>query len=576
MEFFNLKIGYASKLLEIGVFLMVLSLISGCGGNPSNKTEKDKDERPNIVIIMADDLGFSDLGCYGGEIHTPAIDSLAMNGLRFTSFYNAGRCCPTRASLLTGLYPHQAGIGAMTKDEKLPGYRGYLTENTVTIAEILKKEGYNTGMVGKWHVSETVSLEKEKQLEWLAHEKSYGDFSDVSSYPTSRGFEKYYGNIWGVVDYFDPFSLVNGEEPVASVPDDYYHTIAIGDSAISYVEEFSKEDKPFFLYVAHTAPHWPLQALPEDIEKYKDVYKAGWEAIRKARFQKIQDLNLFGEADVKLSPELFPKLDWENNPDSIWDARAMAVHAAMIDRMDQTIGQLVRTLKEKGEFKNTVIMFLSDNGASAERPSKYGPGFDRAGRTREGKKIKFPVDKNLNALPGPQTVLSGIGPQWANVSNTPFRYYKAKLYEGGICTPFIVHWPKGLKQEGDITAQTGHVIDIMATSLDLAGASYPETFEDREITPMEGKSLVPILKGEVREGHDFLIWEHFGARAIRKDDWKLVRLNRNADWELFNLSEDRTEMNDLSDEYPKKVKELAELWDEQAHRLNVFPTPFQN
>lgn len=557
-------------------FLTVaLMMQTGCtiSGKESDKQAINVlvEEPPNIVLIMADDLGYSDLGCYGGEIHTPALDKLAGNGLRFTQFYNTSRCCPTRASLLTGLYPHQAGIGRMTMDAGQPGYRGYLTENTVTMAELLQQAGYHTGMVGKWHVSPTEALEEEEQLRWLAHLEDYGDFSDTATYPTARGFEKFFGNIWGVVDYFDPFSLVNGKEPVENVPDDYYHTIAIGDTAIAYVEEFSKDDQPFFLYVAHCAPHWPLQALPEDIKKYEDVYKIGWDSIRTHRYEKMLKLGLFDKASAPLSPALFPELDWSSNPDKAWDARAMAVHAAMVDRMDKTIGKLVDKLEETGELDNTMILFLSDNGASYERPSEYGPGFDRAGSTREGEQVAFPVDKEV--MPGPQTVHAGIGPVWANVANTPFRYYKSKAYEGGIATPLIVHWPKGIGKKGAFIREPGHVIDIMATSLALANAAYPETFEGRKITPTPGKSLLPAIQDKGQIGHEFLFWEHFGSQAIRQGDWKLVMLDNKSDWELYNLAEDRTETNNLVAQYPEKVEELANLWKKKAAQFQVYPAP---
>ena len=530
-----------------------------------------KDTRPNIIVILADDLGYSDLGSYGGEINTPALDQLAKNGLRFTQFYNASRCCPSRASLLTGLYPHQTGIGAMTMDRNLPGYRGYLTENTVTIAELLKKAGYHTGMVGKWHVSNTIEQKKEEQLRWLAHQTSYPAFSPLSQYPTNRGFDKYYGNIWGVVDFFDPFSLVNGTKPVRSVPKDYYHTTAIGDTAIAYVDEFTRDDKPFFLYIAHTAPHWPLHALPEDIKKYEGTYTAGWDAIRKTRYQKMLKSGLIKSENTPLSPRMFPDKQWKNNPDKEWDARAMAVHAAMVDRMDQTIGKLIEKLKEKGELDNTLIFFLSDNGASYEIPAKYGPGFDRAGSTRDGRKVVFPVGKE--ALPGPQTVHAGIGPEWANVANTPLRYYKSKEHEGGIATPLIVHWPARINEKGKIIDQPGHIMDIMATCLDVSGTGYPKTFEGRNITPIQGKSLLPVFSDKKQNGHDVLFWEHLGACAIRQGDWKLVKLDRKSEWELYNLAKDRTELKDLAGKYPEKVKELSLLWQKMAHDLNVFPSP---
>lgn len=548
---------------------LLISLCVSC--HIKESTAEVRKEKPNIIVIMADDLGFSDLGCYGGEISTPNLDNLAEGGLRFTQFYNTSRCCPSRASLLTGLYPHQAGVGRMTTDQKLPGYRGRLSENAATIAELLDKAGYNTGMTGKWHVSNTNSLENKEQLQWLSHQEDFGDFSDTSSYPTARGFKKYFGNIWGVVDYFDPFSLVNGTEPVKSVPENYYHTIAIGDTAISYVEEFSKDEKPFFLYIAHCAPHWPLHALPQDIAKYENMYKAGWDAIRKNRYQKMLSLGLLNPESASLSPGMFPKKKWSANPDTAFDARAMAVHAAMVDRLDQTIGKLVEKLKETGEWDNTIIMFLSDNGASSERPSKYGPGFDRAGSLRTGEEVAFPVEKN--AMPGPQTVHAGIGPEWANVSNAPFRYWKAKVYEGGITTPFIVHWPNGITKRGTITDQPGHIVDIMATCLDMAGATYPKTFEDRDIVPMAGKSLGPVFQGKQREAHSVIFWEHLGASALRSGDWKIVRLNKNSKWELYDLSTDRTEVNNLADQFPEKVKNMDALYEKMALNLDVYPAP---
>lgn len=551
--------------------LFIAIAITICGCSVSAERDNKNDDRPNIIIIMADDLGYSDVGCYGGEINTPAIDGLAKNGLRFTQFYNSARCCPTRASMLTGLYPHLAGVGAMTHDNGSPGYRGYLTENTVTIAEVLRQAGYHTGMVGKWHVSQTKELPKEEQLKWLAHQIEQPEFSPVGQYPVSRGFEKYYGNVWGVVDYFDPFSLVNGTEPVKSVPENYYHTTAIGDSAIAYVDQFARDDKPFFLYVAHTAPHWPLHALEEDISKYQDTYKAGWEVIRKARYERMIDMGLFDEKSTPLSPWMFPERRWEDNPNKDFDARAMAVHAAMIDRMDQTIGKLLKKLEDKGELDNTLIFFLSDNGTSSERPSRYGPGFDRAGSTRSGQTVAFPVDKD--ALPGPQTVMSGIGPEWASVGSTPFRYFKAKLHEGGMATPFIVHWPQKIKNAGAISRHPAHVMDIMATCLEVSGASYPETFDGRTITPTTGRSFLAAILHETAQPHEVIFWEHLGAAALRQGDWKLVRQGKKASWELYNLANDKTEVNNLAESDPEKVRDMTLIWEEMAQKQNVFPNP---
>lgn len=551
---------------------LLILLLGGCEERGTSGENNSEDERPNIVIIMADDMGFSDLGCYGGEINTPNIDRLAGNGLRFNSFYNTARCCPSRASLLTGLYPHQAGIGRMTRDAGLPGYQGTLDSATVTIAEVLKSAGYQTGMTGKWHVSPTNPLEKEKQLKWLSHQEDYGHFSDTTTYPTSRGFDRYYGNIWGVVDYFDPFSLVNNMEIVPDVPDEFYYTDAIGDTAVAYVEDFSKKKEPFFLYVAHCAPHWPLQAPEEEIAKYEDTYNSGWRSIREKRYKELIDKGVLQGDVASLSEFMFPNKHWENNPHKEWDARAMAVHAAMIDRMDQTIGNLIDKLEETGELDNTIIFFLSDNGASSERPSRYGPGFDRAGSTRDGREVVFPVEKD--SLPGSQTVVSGIGPVWANVSNTPFRYWKSRVYEGGITTPFIVHWPERVKDRGTVKSEAAHIIDLMATCIDVAGASYPENFNGNKITPIQGNSMLPLLTGESNENtHDAYFWEHFGSAALREGDWKLVQLKPEAEWELYNLAEDRTETNNLAKDYPEKLEELKSKWNEMAHELDVFPSP---
>ncbi len=534
------------------------------------------DKRPNIIIVLVDDMGFSDPGCYGGEINTPNLDKLAQKGIRFTQFYNTSRCCPTRASLLTGLYQHEAGIGRMTGDDKMPGYRGQLTNQTVTIAEVLKTAGYNTGMVGKWHVSNTVQQKNAKeQLKWLNHQDYFtSDFGAISSYPTHRGFDKYYGNIWGVVNYFDPFSLVNGEKPVKEVPKNYYHTIGITDTTCAYINQFSAKAKPFFLYVAFTAPHWPLHALPEDIAKYKDTYNAGWDAIREARYEKMIKLGLFDAKTTKLSPEnRNVDFTWANNPDKAYDARRMAVHAAMVDRIDQGIGQIVKTLKANGQLDNTVIMFMSDNGASPEEPNSGG--FDRNSETRNGQEVVY-TKHDKSVMPGSELTYTGIGPNWANVANTPFKLWKKESFEGGICTPFIASWPKGIKkQSGTINSNPCHVMDLMATCVDLAKATYPKTFHDHNIIPLEGISIVPILKTGKREGHSSLFFEHYDARAIRIGDWKLVSL-KGDNYELYNIAQDRTELNNLAAQMPEKVNEMKAIWESEAKRVFAHPAPANN
>lgn len=530
------------------------------------------DKRPNIVLIMADDLGYSDIGCYGGEIATPNLDLLAKKGLRFSRFYNASRCCPTRAALLTGLYNHQAGVGNMTRDQQVPGYRGFLTENTVTIAETLKDAGYHTGMVGKWHLSSTVEKKPvDEHLRWQAHQVSYPEFSPLGQYPVNRGFEKFYGNIWGVVNYFDPFGLVNGTEPVPAIPQDFYYTDAISDSASAYLRQFSKDDNPFFLYVAYTAPHWPLHAPPEEIEKYKETYRAGWNAIRQKRYDKMIAGGLFDNTKNILSPRWDGEKKWNDNPNKEWDIHAMAVRAAMIDRMDQGIGRIIKALEQTREWDNTLILFLSDNGASSDDAQEYGPGFDRPGETRKGEKIIYPIDKKV--LPGPETTFASTDNMWSNVANTPFRYWKTEPYEGGICTPLIAHWPAGITaRRGSVTDQAGHVIDFMATFLELARAKYPVEFRGRSISPTPGRSLVPILKGNKRQEHDYLFFEHLGRKAAIHGDWKLLAPN-NKPWELYDLRDDRTEVENVATKYPEIVKALSGRWQEWAVQNNVFPKP---
>jgi arylsulfatase A-like enzyme len=531
-------------------------------------------KRPNIIVILADDMGFSDVGCYGGEINTPNINYLAQNGIRYTQFYNTSRCCPTRASLLTGLYNHQAGIGKMTDAEDEPGYLGHITENAVTLAEVLKTAGYHTAMSGKWHVSNTNGQpDAKEQLAWLDHHKEYPAFSPIEQYPTSRGFEQYFGTIWGVVDYYDPFSLVSGTKPITSVPKNYYHTDAINDTAVAYIKGFSKSKQPFFLYVAENAPHWPLMAKPQDIAKYKDTYKGGWDVIREARYQKMIKLGLIDPKTTKLSKRFKDDLKWENNPDKDYDARLMAIHAAMIDCMDQGIGRIINALKQTGQLDNTLIVFLSDNGASAESAPGYGPGFDRPNETRDGRKISYSLNKDN--VPGSELVYSSIGERWANVANTPYRLWKAESYEGGLHTPMIAFWPKGITaKKGSFNPQVGHVMDFMKTFNELAGAVYPKTYKGHDIPSTPGISLVPSFEGMTVKGHEELFNEHFQARYARAGDWKLVSTSDH-NWHLFNLAEDRSETNDLKAQYPAKVKQLDSLWQQWAHTHMVLPKPGQ-
>lgn len=529
-------------------------------------------KRPNILVILADDLGYSDIGCYGGEVKTPNLDRLAKNGVRFTHFYNTSRSCPTRASLLTGLYPHQAGVGRMTFDDHKPGYRGTMTHNGVTIAEVLKENNYNTAWVGKWHVAETPLRPDQRQ--WLAHQVKHDEFAPKENYPINRGFQDCYGTIYGVVDYFDPFSLIHGEDPVESVPDNYYSTIALSDTAVAYVNKYAKSDKPFFMYLAYHSPHWPLHALPEDIKKYENRYRCGWQKIREERYNRQKKMKLFGDCDNFLSERQFND-SWETNPDKEWDAYAMAVHAAMIDRMDQGIGKVIDALEKNGQLDNTLILFMSDNGCSNEDCQNYPEGEnDRPAETRDGRKIVYP--RNKEVLPGPETSYASVGAKWANVANTPFRFWKAKTYEGGICTPMIAHWPKGIKlPKGSINTSYCHVIDIMATCLELSGSKYPSKYNGYDIQPYMGLSMKSIFDtGKLSTKRD-LYFEHFNEKAlIDSEGWKIVQpAKNNGDWELYNLNSDRSEMHNLADKYPDRVKEMLLRYDKWEKQCKVVPRP---
>ena len=514
--------------------------------------------RPNIVIIMADDMGFSDAGCFGGEIQTPNLDKLASNGLRFTQFYNCARCCPTRASLMTGQYPHKVGL---TRNGQS------LTRNGITIAEALKQAGYNTAMAGKWHLSRTDTLKDAKlHQKWLDHQYDPGHpFAPLETYPVNRGFDKHYGVIWGVIDHFDPFSLVEGTKTVENVPEDYYFTDAINEKSVQYIRQFGKSEKPFFLYMAHCAPHWPLHARPEDIAKYKDTYKDGWEKLRHNRYECMIEMGLFKKENTALPPIQDRGRKWAQltEQEKSFQSLKMAVHAAMVDRVDQSVGKIIEILNQTRQLDNTVIFFLSDNGASPE--IMYAPGYDRSSQTRDGRKIRY---EGISE-PGAETTYTCIGTPWASAANTPFRYWKKESFEGGCHTPLIVHWPNGLRTKpGSITTQVGHVIDIMPTCLELAGAKYRDSYNGHTLTPLDGKTLMPILKDRQRDGHERLFFEHMGGRAVIEGDFKLVALE-NRPWELYNLSRDRTEMENLAAKHPERISAMSSQWDNWAGRIGL-------
>jgi arylsulfatase len=530
---------------------IVVAMAAALGAAPG-PTAASADDRPNFVIVMADDLGFSDLGSYGGEIRTPHLDALASRGLRFSQFYNAARCCPTRASLLTGLYPHQAGMAENGQS---------LSRSTATLAEVLRAAGYQTGMAGKWHLSRTAPRQSPaEQLDWLSHRADFGDFAPRASYPSNRGFDQHWGVIWGVVNFYDPFSLVHNEEPIREVPAGFYMTDFITDKSVEMIDRFSRVDRPFLLYIAHTAPHWPLQAPEADIASYRGMYDAGWEELRRSRYRRQLAAGLFDAETTPLPPNSSGEA-WQDCRRKGWEAAHMEVHAAMVTRMDRGIGRVVTKLEDTGELENTLVLFLSDNGASPERG--YPPGFDRPDRLRDGTKIRYDFDR-----PGPADTWGYLGAAWASAVNTPFRYWKKESFEGGTRTPAIVHWPHGLLAKGgSITTAVAHVMDVMPTLVELAGAKHPNQLDGRSVMRPEGKSLVPILRGRPYAGHETLYWEHEGGRAVRHGAWKLAALP-DRKWELFDLSKDRSESRDVSARHPQKVAELAALWSAWHERMS--------
>lgn len=509
------------------------------------------DPRPDILVIVADDLGFSDLGSYGGEIRTPTLDSLAMGGARFTQMHNAARCCPTRASLLTGLYAHQAGLGRNGNP---------MNRNGATLPEILGSAGYQTCMVGKWHLSD--DIERSDQLAWLSHRVQYPTFADTNTYPVKRGFQRHWGTIWGVLDYYDPFSLVEGTKAIPTVPAGYYHTDALNDKAVEYLEEMGRSDQPIFLYLAHNAPHWPLHAPESEVQRYAARYTEGWDSLRVRRYRKQLEMGLISAGQYPL-PDFENDNPWTAAADKAWHARNMAVHAAMVDRMDQGLARVIAKLKQLGRFDNTLILFLSDNGASPEVTG--GPGYDRPNTTRDG----TPITYGGRPQNGGGTVWGGIGPMWANAANTPFRYWKKESYEGGIATPFFVHWPQGLKlPKGSVNSQLGHVIDIAPTLLAAAGVAQPATWNGHVLKPMEGKSLLPVFQGGGALPERELFWEHEGGRASRKGPWKAVSL-AGQPWQLFDMTASRTETENLAGTHAAKLAELTSAYDAWLSRVNA-------
>ncbi len=552
---------------RLGLALLIGFLFSG-SARPGRAVEA---RRPNIVVILSDDMGYSDVGCYGGEIATPNLDALASKGVRFTQFYNNARCCPSRASLMTGLHPHQAGVGHMVEDRGRDGYRGTLNRQSVTIAEVLRPAGYRTYMTGKWHLSRFTNPE-----------------ADRASWPLGRGFEKFYGTIDGAGSFYDPGTLCRQETIITVAndpeyhPQSYYYTDAITDHSVRYLRTHHAEtpEKPFFLYIAYTAAHWPMQAPESAIAKYRGRFDAGYAPVREGRLRRMKESGLLPE-DSSLSPVAE---DWAKVGDKAWEARCKEVYAAMVDSMDVGIGRIVAQLEASGQLENTLILYMQDNGACAETVGRIAAGAPGELRpmtrdqpqprkmplvqTRDGRRVRT----GPGVMPGPDDTYVAYGRGWANVSNTPFREYKHWTHEGGIATPLIAHWPGGIRPDrvGRFERQPSHLIDVMATCVDISGADYPTEVLGQQIKPREGVSLRPALNGEPLGRSQPIFWEHEGNRAVRDGDWKLVA-KADAPWELYNIAVDRSEQVDLTKAHPDLARELAARWDAYAIRANVLP-----
>jgi arylsulfatase A-like enzyme len=533
-----MKKRFALVVVGYGLFL--------CGGGL--RAESQASAKPNILLILADDLGWSDVGCYGSEIKTPNIDALAKDGLRFTQFYNSARCCPSRASLLTGLHPHQAGV---------PDMNGPLNKQCVTIPEVLKPVDYNSYMVGKWHLGRVVN-------------------------PVVRGFDEFYGMLGGFNSCWqeNPYytRLPQGREKRSYATNAFYSTDVFADYSIDFIDEGKAVKKPWFLYLAFNAAHFPLHAYEEDIAKYEPIYQQGWDKIREQRLARQKELGIVPK-NLSLTPRSnIPKnkfngeTGWADKDNPAWDslppdrqkdlARRMAVYAAMVDRMDRAIGRVIGHLKETGQFENTFILFLSDNGACAE----WDPyGFDVSSSATN----ILHKGEDLKKVGGPESYVS-YGSGWANACNTPWRLYKHYGHEGGIATPAIIHWPAGMKTKGKIESRPSYLPDIMATCIELTGAKYPSERNGQKILAPEGNSLLPLLQGKDAKSRTIFM-EHEGNRAVRDGKWKLVAL-ANQPWELYDMENDRVEMKNLAASNPKRVKELSAKWDAWAQRANVKKT----
>lgn len=547
--------------MKIVAKIICLSLLAL--GHAQAQSATQAESKPNIILIVADDMGFSDLGCYGSEIKTPTLDQLGHQGLRLSQFYNGTRCCPSRSAILTGLYPHQAGIGHMTEDRGLAAYSGTLTNTCVTIPEVLKKNGYATGMTGKWH------LIRHNRLD-----------TTNPNWPTARGFDYFYGTIPGHGSLWDPKGLFLNKTP-QKAEKGFFYTDAIADHAIEFIDISTAAKKPFFLYMPFTAPHYPLHAREKTINQYEDTYKIGWDAIRQQRYEGLKKEGIL-KAETKLSPRDPASPAWDKEEHKRWQAHRMQVFAAMVQEMDEAIGHVIEKLKTNKQFDNTLIVFISDNGGSNE--GHLNNTIERL--NKPWKSSMFP-DKTLDGHPvmpgdftnlylGPDNTYGSYGISWANVSNAPFRRHKSWLHEGGISAPCIVHWPAKIKKPA-IQHAPAHVIDLMPTFLEASQSTYPTQYKGNAITALEGKSLFAKDLDKDRG----IGWEHEGNRAYRIGPWKIVSeypgswktfypYPEQGEWELYNMDNDRTELNNLAKKHPEILAKLVKEYQQWSKRLGVI------
>ena len=546
--------------LKMSAGLAAASLLSGSDRAFSARhADSGAAPRPNIILILADDMGFSDIGCFGSEIATPNLDRLATRGMRINQFYNNPRCCPSRASIMTGLYAQQAGMGMMVSDYgryPYPGYVGMLSSRTMTIPEMLKTSGYNTAMVGKWHLAPT--------------DPKIG----MANWPRQRGFDRYWGIIAGASVYYRTSLLVHDNDPVPAPGVGAYLTDLFAEHAVGYVNELAKENRPFFLYTAFNAPHWPIQAPEDEIRKYASRYGAGWDQLRQERHEKQIAMGLV-DARWKLSPRDPRVPEWQQAQDKQWEMRRMAVYAAMIDRLDQGIGRILDAVETAGIADNTLIIFMSDNGGNAEEIAGHRthiPETAIAAHMNTPCQINETCAGNVpGVMPGSMSGFESIGIPWGNCANTPFRLYKHYAHEGGISTPFIACWPKIIQPAAKPANAVGHETDLMPTFLEVAGASYPASNDAGPLPSLVGQSLVPLFRGATRT-RGTIFWEHEGNKAVRDGKWKLVSRFPEG-WELFDMEADRTELHDLAQSEPERAKAMATMYDEWATKIGVQPWP---